>query len=214
MRSSAWLLRRRAPSKKAEEASSSSQEEVVRIGITTRIETAVTVKTVTIRYRFKAKVNRFTMATKLDKVKPMMDAATLIHNQKSATRTRVEIVEIAATRNETTRDRMVLVVMVLMVAAAEEKVAAGVAVAEIRLSMPKLKTMKRRNRGGRSVISFSTQPLKLSLAKTKITSNRALPCTMPSRSNHSEEVVKVVATADSSNANKLVTRMMLASMKR
>ena len=106
---------------------------MVRIGITTRIETAVTVKTVTIRYRFKVKVNRFTMVTKLDKAKPMMDAATLIHNQKSATRTRVEIVEIAATRNETTRDRMVLVVMVLMVvAAAEEKVAAGVAVAEIR----------------------------------------------------------------------------------
>ena len=124
-RSSAWLLRLRAPSKKAVEASSNSQE-VAMIGITTRIETAATVKTVAIRYRFKAKVNRFTMATKVDKMKPMMDEATLIHNQRSAIRTRVEIGTAATIKNETTKDRMLLVAMVLMVAAAEEKEAAGV----------------------------------------------------------------------------------------
>ena len=101
------------------------------IGITTRIETAATVKTVAIRYRFKAKVNRSTMATKVDKMKPMMDEATLIHNRRSAIRTRVEIGTAATTRNETTKDRMLLVAMVLMVAAAGEKEAAG-AVAGIR----------------------------------------------------------------------------------
>ena len=129
-RSSAWLLRRRAPSKKAAEASSNSQE-VVMIGITTRIETAATVKTVAIRYRFKAKVNRFTMATKVDKMKPMMDEATLIHNRRSAIRTRVEIGTAATIKNETTKDRMLLVAMVLMAAVAEEMEAAGV-VAGIR----------------------------------------------------------------------------------
>ena len=129
-RSSAWLLRRRAPSKKAVEASSNSQE-VVMIGITTRIETAATVKTVAIRYKFKAKVNRFTMATKVDKMKPMMDEATLIHNQRSAIRTRVEIGTAATIKNETTKDKMLLVAMVLMAEVAEEKEAA-VVVAGIR----------------------------------------------------------------------------------
>ena len=100
---------------------------MVRIGITTRIETAATVKTVTIRYRFKAKVNRFMTVTKLDKMKPMMDVATLIPNQRSAIRTRVEEKGTAAIINETTKDRMVLVAMVQMVV-----VAAGVAVAGIR----------------------------------------------------------------------------------
>ena len=100
---------------------------MVRIGITTRIETAATVKTVTIRYRFKAKVNRFMTVTKLDKMKPMMDVATLIPNQRSAIRTRVEEIGTAAMENETTKDRMVVVAMVLMVV-----VAAGVAVAGIR----------------------------------------------------------------------------------
>ena len=74
--------------------------------------------------------------------------------------------------------------------------------------------MKKRNKGGRSVISFSTQPLKLSLARTMSTSNRARPCNMPNRNNHSEEVVKVVATASNNSANSMVTKMMLASMKR
>ena len=101
------------------------------IGITTRTATAATVKTVTIRYRFKAKANRFTMATKVDKMKPMMDGATLIHNQRSAIRTRVEIATAATIKNETTKDRMLLVAMVLMVAAAEEMEVAGV-VAETR----------------------------------------------------------------------------------
>ena len=101
------------------------------IGITTRIETAVTVKTVTIRYKFKAKANRFTTLTKQDKMKPMMDEATLIHNQRSAIRTRVEIGTAATIKNETTKDRMLLVAMVLMVAAAGEMEAAGV-VAETR----------------------------------------------------------------------------------
>ena len=80
--------------------------------------------------------------------------------------------------------------------------------------MPKLRTMKKRNKGGRSAISFSTQPLKLSLAKTQNTSNRARPCSMPNRNNHSEEVVKVVATASGNSAVSMVTKMMLASMKR
>ena len=100
---------------------------MAKIGITTRIETAATVKTVTIRYRFKAKVNRFMTVTKLDKMKPMMDVATLIPNLRSAIRTRVEEKGTAAIINETTKDRMVLVAMVLMVV-----VAAGVAVAGIR----------------------------------------------------------------------------------
>ena len=99
---------------------------MVRIEITTRIETAATVKTVAIRYRFKAKVNRSTMATKVDKMKPMMDGATLIHNRRSAIRTRVEIGTAATIKNETTKDKMLPVAMVLMVAAAEEKEAAGV----------------------------------------------------------------------------------------
>ena len=64
------------------------------------------------------------------------------------------------------------------------------------------------------MISFSMQPLKLSLAKTQNTSNRARPCNMPNRNNHSEEVVKVVATAGSNSAVSMVTKMMLASMKR
>ena len=133
MRSSAWLLQRRALSKKAEEASSSSREEVVRIGITTRIETAATVKTVTIRYKFKVKVNRFMTVTKLDKMKPMMGVATLIPNQRLATRTRVEEIGTAATmENETTKDKMVVVAMVLMVVEVEEKVAAGAAGAGIK----------------------------------------------------------------------------------
>ena len=134
MRSSAWLLQRRALSKKAEEVSSNSREEVVRIGITTRIETAATVKTVTIRYKFKVKVNRFMTVTKLDKMKPMMGVATLIPNQRLATRTRVEEIGTAATmENETTKDRMVVVAMVLMVVVeVEEKVAAGVAGAGIK----------------------------------------------------------------------------------
>ena len=106
---------------------------MVRIGITTRIETAATVKTVTIRYRFKAKVNRFMTVTKLDKMKPMMAVATLIPNQRLATRTRVEEIGTAATmENETTKDRMVVVVMVMMVVEVEEKVAAGAAVAGIK----------------------------------------------------------------------------------
>ena len=129
MKSSAWLLRQRAPSKKAEEVTS-SREEVVRIGITTRIETAVNVKTVTIRYKFKAKVNRFTTLTKQDKMKPMMDGATLIPNQRSATRTRIEI-GTAAITNETTKDRMLLVAMELMGVADEEMVAVDKAVARI-----------------------------------------------------------------------------------
>ena len=104
---------------------------MVRIGITTRIETAATVKTVTIRYRFKAKVNRFMTVTKLDKMKPMMDVATLIPNQRSAIRTRVEEIGTAAMENETTKDRMVVVAMVLMVEV-EEKVVAGAAAAGIK----------------------------------------------------------------------------------
>ena len=129
MKSSAWLLRRRAPSKRAEEVTS-SREEVVRIGITTRIETAVNVKTATTRYKFKAKVNRFTTLTKQDKMKPMMDVATLIPNQRSATRTRIEI-GTAAITNETTKDRMLLVAMELMGVADEEMVAVDKAVARI-----------------------------------------------------------------------------------
>ena len=37
---------------------------------------------------------------------------------------------------------------------------------------------------------------------------------MPNRNNHSEVVVKVVATASNNSANSMVTKMMLASMKR
>ena len=136
MKLSAWLLRRRALSKKAEEAASSRQEEgEARIGITTRIEIADPVKTVTIRYRFKARVNRFTTATKQDKMRLMMansNQATLMVNLRPATRIKEEIEEDVATKTETIRNRMiiegVLVAMVVMGVAAEEKVVVDVGV--------------------------------------------------------------------------------------
>ena len=121
-RSSAWLLRLRAPSKKAVEASSNSQE-VVMIGITTRIETAATVKTVAIRYRFKAKVNRFTTATRQDKTKARINQVMLMANLRQVTKIRDEIAD-AAIKTETIRK--------MLVAMAVTVVAEGVVVAGIR----------------------------------------------------------------------------------
>ena len=62
--------------------------------------------------------------------------------------------------------------------------------------------------------SFSMRPQKLSLAKTRNTSNRTRPYIMPIRCNSNEEVVKAEAIVDSNSANNMVTKMMLASMKR
>ena len=118
-----WLLRRRALSKKPEEELSSSQGEVARIGITTRIEIAVPDKTVTIRYRFKAKVNRFTTETRQDKTKARINQAMPMVNLRQATKIRDEIAD-AAIKTETIK-RM-LVAMAVMV------VAEGVVVAGIR----------------------------------------------------------------------------------
>ena len=118
-----WLLRRRALSKKPEEELSSSQEEVARIGITTRIEIAVPDKTVTIRYRFKAKVNRFMMATRQDKTKARINQAMPMANLRQATRIRDEIAD-AAIKTETIRK--------MLVAMAVTVVAEGVVVAGIR----------------------------------------------------------------------------------